>query len=201
MVDLTTIGLKKGIHYETIITTEYGGKSNSAPIGVICLNKDTIMCRIFNTSKTLKNIKKTKNFIVNITDDPLAFTYSTISTVPESYLKKDNSLKCSNSYFKCEVESIKNVVKDIDPINKSAKSVIRAKVIEICKNSEGKPLNRAMDLLVESAYNISKISKNPEYYLKRFKEAKRVITKVGTREDKKAIRTMIEYLKNKGYEL
>ena len=185
MVDLTTIGLEKGVHYETIITTEYCGKSNSAPIGVICLNKDTIMCRIFNKSKTLRNIKETKRFTVNIVDNPFAFTYSTLSTVPKSYLNEDNGLKCSASYFKCEVDSIKDVVK----------------AIEICKNKEGKPLNRAMDLLVESIYNIRRINENPEYYLKRLKEAKRVITKVGSRDDKKAIRMIIEHLKNEGYEL
>lgn len=201
MVDLTTIGLKKGIHYETIITTECGGKSNSAPIGIICLNKDTVMCRIFNTSQTLKNIKKTNRFIVNITDNPYAFTYSTLSTVSKNYLREDNSLKCSNSYFKCEVKSIKDVVKDVDPINKSKKSIIKAKVIEICKNKEGKPINRSMDLIVESIYNIRKINENPEYYLKRLKEAKRVITKVGSIEDKKSIKIIIEFLKNKGYDL
>lgn len=201
MVDLTTIGLEKGVHYETIITTEYCGKSNSAPIGVICLNKDTIMCRIFNKSKTLRNIKETKRFTVNIVDNPFAFTYSTLSTVPKSYLNEDNGLKCSASYFKCEVNSIKDVVKDIDPVDKSKKSIIKAKAIEICKNKEGKPLNRAMDLLVESIYNIRRINENPEYYLKRLKEAKRVITKVGSRDDKKAIRMIIEHLKNEGYEL
>ena len=58
-----------------------------------------------------------------------------------------------------------------------------------------------MDLLVESIYNIRRINENPEYYLKRLKEAKRVITKVGSRDDKKAIRMIIEHLKNEGYEL
>lgn len=201
MVDLTTIGLKKGIHYETVITTECDGKSNSAPIGIICLNKDTIMCRIFNTSRTLKNIKRTGKFIVNITDNPFAFTCSTLSTVPERCLEENNSLKCSDSYFMCEVESIKDVVRDIDPVDKSEKSIIKAKAVEITRNNEGEPLNRALSLLVESIYNMEKIDENPEYYLKCLKEAKRVITKVGSRDDKKAIRMVIGYLKDKGYEL
>ncbi len=58
-----------------------------------------------------------------------------------------------------------------------------------------------MDLLVETIYNLKKIDENPNYYLKRLNEAKRVITKVGSREDKKAIRLILEDLKNKGYDL
>lgn len=201
MIDLTTLGLKKGIHYETIITTKHDNKPNSAPIGVICMDESTVMCRIFNTSNTLKNIKKTNEFTVNIVDDPLAFTHSTISTVPESYLSSDNSLKCANSYFKCEVESIKDVVKDVDPVNKSEKSIIKARAVKIRKNKDGKPINRAMDLLVETIYNLKRIDENPDYYLKRLNEAKRVITKVGSREDKKAIRLILEDLKNRGYDL
>ncbi|MDO5848277.1 MAG: DUF447 family protein [Methanobrevibacter sp.] len=199
MQDLRSIGLEKGIHYETIITTKYNNKSNSAPIGVICTGNHSIMCRIFKTSHTLNNILKTNEFIVNVVDNPFAFTYSTLSTVPNSYLNSDNSLKCANSYFKCEVESIKDVVKTNDPINKSQKSIIKAKVVEIVKKNNKKPLNRAMDLLVESVHNMEKIDENPEYYLGRFKEAKRVITKVGSRKDKEAIKILLEELEKKGY--
>ena len=85
MLDLTSIGLNKGIHYETIITTKYNDISNAAPIGVICTGKDTVMCRIFNTSNTLRNIYKTREFIVNVLNNPLAFTYSSVSTVPDNY--------------------------------------------------------------------------------------------------------------------
>lgn len=201
MSDLASIGLKKGLHYETVITTEFEGKPNSAPIGVICLDENTVMCRIFNTSQTLKNIKRTGEFTVNITDDPFAFTYSTLSTVPDDYLAEDNSLKCAGSYFKCKVESIKDVVRDVDPVNKSEKSIIKAKAVEIRQNREVKPINRAMDLLVESIYNIKRIDENPDYYLGRLKEAKRVITKVGSREDKKAVRMLLDHVREMGYDL
>lgn len=195
MVDLTSIGLEKGIHYETIITTEdSSNKPNAAPIGVICTGKDTVMCRIFKTSHTHNNIASKKEFTVNITDNPLAFTYSTLNTIPEKYLNSDNSLKCANSYFKCKVESMIDVEKTNDPVNKSQRSVFKAKVVEIKVNNFSKPHNRAMDLIIESIYNFKRYDENPEYYSKRFSEAKRVITKVGSKKEKEAIRLLIENL-------
>ena len=201
MLDLTSIGLNKGIHDETIITTKYNDISNAAPIGVICTGKDTVMCRIFNTSNTLRNIYKTREFIVNVLNNPLAFTYATLSTVPDNYLSSDNSIKCANSYFKCSVESLKEVVKTNDPVNKSQKCLIKAKVTDIKKNNSEKPLNRAMDLIVESVYNFNRIGEDPEYYINRFKEAKRVINKVGSKKEKLAIRILIEELNKKNIEL
>lgn len=201
MNSLKTLGLNKHIHYETIITTKYKNKPNAAPIGVICTGDDTIMCRIFKNSTTLKNICKTNEFTVNILNNPLAFTYATLFTVPQNYLALDNSIKCANSYFKCKVQDIKEVIKTNDPINKSQKYIIKAKVEHIKINNDGNPHNRAMDLIIESIYNFKNFDENPDYYIKRLKEAKRIITKVGSKQDKKAINILIEAIKNRGFSL
>lgn len=201
-IDLSKIGMKKGQQYETIITTvDANDLRNAAPIGVICKGKNKIMCRIFKGSKTLENIIKTKEFTVNITYDPLVFTYSTIENIPENQFNENNSLKNADSYFKCEVISLKEAVKKSDPIRKSEANVIIAEVKELVIN---KPcsiaMNRGMDMLIESLINYTRINdKNKDYFLNRFQEAKRVINKVGSNKEKKAISEIKKALIQKGF--
>ncbi|WP_231624222.1 DUF447 domain-containing protein [Methanobrevibacter arboriphilus] len=44
------------------------------------------MCRIFKGSKTLDNIILNNEFIVNITLNPILFTFATIGNIPEDFL-------------------------------------------------------------------------------------------------------------------
>ena len=118
-VDLTLIGMEKGKQYETIITTnDCESLQNAAPIGVLCAGKDIILNRIFKGSHTLENIISQKEFVVNITHDPELFLKSTLGNLPENYFNEYNSLKCADAYFKCEVISLKEAVKQSDPIKK-----------------------------------------------------------------------------------
>ncbi|WP_225370828.1 DUF447 domain-containing protein [Methanobrevibacter arboriphilus] len=90
-IDLSSVGMKKGQQYETIITTmDSEGKKNGAPIGVICKDKYKVMCRIFKGSKTLDNIILNNEFIVNITLNPILFTLATIGNIPEDFFIDSN---------------------------------------------------------------------------------------------------------------
>lgn len=81
-------------------------------------------------------------------------------------------------------------VKRSDPIKSDSKAiVIKAKVTSHVINKNIKAINRAMGLLIETLVNFTRIDmvdeKQQEYYLGRFREAKRVINKVGSKKSKK----------------
>lgn len=177
-INLSSVGMEKGRQYETIITTiSLKGKRNAAPIGVICTGKDSVICRIFKGSTTLKNIISQKEFTVNITENPQLFTLSTIDNLPENYFDENNSIKNIESYFKCEVTDLIEAVKRSDPIKSNSKAiVIKAKVTSLVINKNIKAINRAMGLLIETLVNFTRIDmvgdEQKEYYLGRFREAK-----------------------------
>lgn len=206
-INLASIGINKGQQYETIITTnDKNGKRNAAPIGIISRSSDSIMCRIFNGSQTLKNILYQKEFTVNITSNPDMFTYATINTIPDDYLTKDNTLVNADSYFKCELTGVKNAVKKSDSLGKNEAKIIKAKVVDLKINNPCNfALNRAFSMLIESLSNFTRIDlvdkKTQDYYLNRFEESKRIINKVGSDKDKKAILLLKEALKEKGFDV
>lgn len=205
-IELSLIGMEKGRQYETIITTNNCENiKNAAPIGVLYAGEDKILNRIFKGSHTLENIISQREFVVNITHNPELFTLSTIGNLPQDYFNEDNSLKCAEAYFKCEVISLKEAVTQSDPIrNSSAAMVIKSKVTELIIKKPTKAMNRAFSYVIESLANLSRFDivekDKKEEYLKRFKEANRVVAKVGRREDIKAMGEIKKELIKKGYE-
>ena len=204
--DLTLIGMEKGSQYETIITTlNSQNMPNAAPMGVLCADKDKILNRIFKGSHTLDNIVEQKEFIVNITHDPEIFRLSTFGNLPEDYFSDDNSLKCAEAYFKCEVISLKEAVKQSDPIKKKGEAiVIKSEVKELVLHRNTKAFNRGFGYVIESLSNLSRFDQvdkaQKEVYLRDFREANRVVTKIGNKQDIKAMKEIKKELMKKGYE-
>ena len=204
-VDLTLIGMEKGKQYETIVTTENSENvKNAAPIGIICSGTDTVLCRIFKGGKTLYNIINRKEFTVNITHDPELFMLSTIGNLPQDYFADDYSIKNVNAYFKCKVTNFKEAVKQSDPIRKKDEAlVIKSNVTELVINKEIKAFNRSIGYVIESLANFTRFDiaddDQREDYLKRFKEANRVVNKVGYKEEKLAMTEIKKELMKKGY--
>lgn len=205
-IDLSSIGMEKGRQYETIITTKNShGKSNAAPIGVLCAGENKVLSRIFKGSHTLENIIQQKEYIVNITHDPELFMLSTIGNLDEECFCEDNSLKGCEAYFKCKVISLKEAVKQSDPIKKKGEAiVIKSEVIELVINSDTKAFNRGFGYVVETLSNFSRFDladeEQKQYYLDRFREAKRIVNKVGYAQDIEAMNRIKKELMKKGYE-
>ena len=206
-IDLNLIGMNKGKQYETIITTvNCENVQNAAPIGVLCSGKDTILCRIFKGGKTLNNIISQREFTVNITHDPELFTLSTIGNLSPEYFSNDNSLRGVDAYFKCEVISIKEAVKQSDPIRKKGEAnVIKSKVTDMVINKEVQALNRAFSCLIETLANFTRFDlvdeEKKQYYLTRFRECSRVVNKVGGKEEKQSMGEIKKELIKRGYEI
>lgn len=213
-IDLSKIGMEKGQQYEIIITTiDSDGNTNAAPFGLRVLENDEIFLRIFDGGNTIRNIKDKKEFIVNVTDNPLMFTLSSINTIPDEYLTKipkENSelayLTDADAYFICEVKNIKSSYRENDPIKDTGINFIKAEVIELnIKNKCVKPINRAIHALIESLVNYSRINivdeEKQKYFLERLGESDRIIKRVGNKEEKEAIELLKEDLKKQGYEI
>ena len=206
-IDLSLIGMEKGKQYETIITTHNSeGVQNAAPIGVICSGPDKVVCRIFKGSHTLDNICSQREFVVNITHNSELFYKSTLGNLPEDQFISDDSIKGIKAYFKCEVTSLKQAIKRSDPIKKKDEAiVIKADVVELNINSDVKAFNRGFGHVIESLSNYSRFDlvdeEKKQSYIETFREAKRVVRKIGYREDIKAMKAIEEKIKEKGYDV
>lgn len=206
-IDLTSIGMEKGRQYETIITTtNKDGSRNAAPIGVIYAGKGIIINRIFKGSHTLDNIVREKEFIVNITHDPELFTLSTLGNLPQSHFSDKGALKHRDAYFKCEVISLTEAVKQSDPIKKKGEAlVIKSKAVDLTIDGNAQAMNRGFGYVIESLANLTRFDmvdeSKKEEYIARFKEANRVVLKVGKKEDIKAMSEIKKELMKRGYDL
>ena len=206
-IDLTKISMFKGQQYETIITTiNDDGSLNAAPIGILCRGKDKVMCRIFKGSHTLENIISQKEFIVNICENPELFTWSLLDNLEKDDFSEDQSMKNVDAYFKCKVTSIKEAVKQSDPVKKKSEAnVIKADVCKLIIRNPVKAYNRSFSYVVECLTNFSRIDivddEKRKYYLDSFKEARRVVKKVGSKQDKEAMDMIKSKLNEKGYDI
>lgn len=204
-IDLASVGMEKGKQYETIITTtSCDDIKNAAPIGVIGAGQDKVLNRIFKGSRTLENIISKREFIVNITHNPEVFTLSTVGNLPEDYFNEDNSLKCADAYFKCEVISLKEAVKQSDPVKSNGEAiVIKSKVTQLVINKQTRPINRGFGYVIESLSNLTRVDivgeEQKEEYFERFREANRIVTKVGYKQDIEAMQKIKKELIKKGF--
>lgn len=204
-IDLASVGMEKGKQYETIITTtSCDDIKNAAPIGVICAGQDKVLNRIFKGIRTLENIISKREFIVNITHNPEVFTLSTVGNLPEDYFNEDNSLKCADAYFKCEVISLKEAVKQSDPVKSNGEAiVIKSKVTQLVINKQTRPINRGFGYVIESLSNLTRVDivgeEQKEEYFERFREANRIVTKVGYKQDIEAMQKIKKELIKKGF--
>ena len=206
-INLASIGMEKGRQYETIITTKNeDGSKNAAPIGVICAGENIIICRIFKGSHTLDNMLREKEFIVNITHDPELYTVSLLGNLPQDCFDEDYSLKCCDAHFKCMAVNFTKAVKQSDPVKKTGEAiVIKSEVTDMTINKPAKAMNRGFGYVIETLTNFTRLDlvdeAQKERYITQFKEANRVVMKVGTKQDIKAMREIKKELRKRGYDL
>ena len=206
-VYLKLIGMEKGKQYETIVSThDENNLKNAAPIGIICSGEDKVVCRIFKGSKTLDNILATKEFVFNITYDSELFFKTTVGNVDDEYFNDDLSLKNVSAWGKCKVVSFKEAVKQSDPVKKNGEAiVIKAQVCKLNISQNVHAFNRGFGYVIESLSNFTRFDivddcKKVEY-LKNFKEANRVVRKIGYKKDIEAMNIIKKELIKKGFKL
>ena len=204
---LEQIGIRTDARYECIYTTiDNEGNKNSAAIGLKYFGEDNIGCRIFDGSKTLENIQKNKRYVVNITQDPMIFTKSTIDKLPEEYYTDDADIAILNdagSYIVVDVVDINEQKPENTPIdNDQSIFMIKGKIQEIVINDESiKAFNRGLSGIIECLVNFSRYKivddeKRAEY-MDRVIENNRMIQRIGDDKAKESMEIIKkEYEKN-----
>lgn len=205
--ELKKLGIEPEIQYECITTTiNENGVKNAGAFAFMYLGEDKVFCRIFEGSETLKNIQNSNEYVVNITQDPLVFTYATLDCLNDEYYTDDNDIaiiKNTPAYIIVDVENIEKKTSDDFPIG-GDKNIffITGKIRKLVINDENaRAFNRGMPALIECLVNFSRYKIVDEtkrkVYMERLIENQRVIEKVSDEKTKKAISDLKkEYEKN-----
>ncbi|WP_405265267.1 DUF447 domain-containing protein [Methanobrevibacter sp.] len=205
--DLAKLGIEKDLQYECITTTmNKDGVKNAGAFAFIYLGDDRVHCHIFEGSKTLKNILDTNEYVVNITQDPLVFTYATLDCLGDEYYTADSDIaiiKDTPAYIIVDVENVEIKTPENFPIKGDNHIYfIDGKIREVVINDESvQAYNRGMSGLIEGLVNFGRYkivdeAKRKEY-MDRLIENQRVIEKVSDEKTKKAMADLIaEYEKN-----
>lgn len=195
-LDLTSVGMERGLLYETVITTvNDDGTPNAAPIGVICKDVDEIVVYLHEGSSTVGNIKRNKIFMVNLVRDPIIFVESTLGDLSKNYFKAFGTEFCLKNADACFIGNVTNL-KDVereDQFGISVTSVVKAKVSEVTKNRECvEPLNRAIYGIIEGLVYLTRMDMvtgdMEKLYRHRMSEISRIVNKVGGTEHKNAMK-------------
>lgn len=200
--DLKSVGIHMNQQYECITTTINSKKEkNSAAFAFIYLGEDKVMCRIFEGSKSLKNIRETKQYVVNITQDPLIFTLSTIDKLPDEYYSDDEDiaiLKDSGAYLVINVDEIEMKTPEDFPIKNDTNIYFIKGTIKdfVINDMAAQAFNRGFSSLIESLVNCSRYKivagEKKKYYKDRLEENRRIIEKVSDKKTKKAMEILAE---------
>ena len=204
--NLESLNMFKGQLYETIVTTQNNELIiNAAPIGVICKDSNHIVIHLDNCVHTQQNIIENGELIINITKDPLIFTYSTIGELDGEYFDEFNGfpmIKDSLGFFKAHV--IKTIEKKREnDYNNGIGNVVTCEVedIYIRENNEVVPLNRAMNAVIESLVYYCrfdhKYKDKQDIIWTHMKELNRVCQKVGNESEKKSMKLILDKMREK----
>ena len=186
--DLSSVGIEKDLQYECITTTmNDDGSKNAGAFAFKYLGEDKVFCRIFEGSKTLKNIQNTNEYVVNITQDPLVFTYATLDCLGDEYYTDDDDIaiiKNTPAYIIVDVESIEKKTPDDFPIKGDRNMFfITGKIRKFVINDESaRAFNRGLSALIEGLVNFSRYKivgeEQRKIYMDKLIENQRVIHKV-----------------------
>ena len=152
------------------------------------------------------NIQKTKKYVVNITQNPLIFTKSTIGKLPDECFTDDEDiaiLKDAGSYIIVNVCDINEQKAENTPIeNDQSIFMIKGKIKDvIIKDESVKAFNRGLGALIECLVNYSRYKivddEKRAKYMDIVNENQRMISRIGSEKTKNAMKTIKEeYEKN-----
>ncbi len=204
--ELKRIGIEKDLQYECITTTvSKNGVKNAGAFAFVYLGENKVHCHIFEGSKTLKNILDTGEYVVNVTRDPLVFTYATLDCLGDEYYSNDSDIaviKNTPAYIIVDVENVDVRTPENFPVKGNNNIYfITGKIREIIIKDNVMAFNRGMSGLIECLVNFSRYKivdddKRSEY-MARVIENQRVIEKVSDEKTKRAMANLrAEYEKN-----
>ena len=203
--DLSKVGVEKDLQYECITTTiSKDGIKNAGAFAFIYLGGDKVHCHIFEGSKTLKNILDTNEYVVNITQNPLVFTYVTLDCLGDEYYTDDDDIaiiRDTPAYIIVDVEDVEIKTPESFPI-KGDNSIyfITGKIRQFTINDDrAQAFNRGMPGLIEGLVNFSRYKivgeEQRKAYMDQLLENQRIINNVSDEKTKKAMDYLVEQYK------
>ncbi|MCL2358386.1 MAG: DUF447 family protein [Nitrososphaerota archaeon] len=164
---LSSFNFKKNVIYESIISTPNPDHTpNTAPMGVTMLDEKHLTLTIFNTSKTLRNLKTAQCAVINLTSDIEVFYKSTFKEinpegkVPSEWFVQANFVKAPK--LRDTDAALEVLIVNFKPID-DEKTEVTCRVQHITsKASYPQPYSRAMALTLETLIHATRI----EAYLK-----------------------------------
>ncbi|WP_405268670.1 DUF447 domain-containing protein [Methanobrevibacter sp.] len=200
--DLSKVGVEKDLQYECITTTiSKDGIKNAGAFAFVYLGEDKVHCHIFEGSKTLKNILDTNEYVVNITQDSLVFTYVALDCLGDEYYTDDDDIaiiKDTPAYIIVDVEDVDIKTPENFPIKgDSSIYFITGKIRELVINDDrAQAFNRGMSCLIEGLVNFSRYKivgeEQRKAYMDQLLENQRIINKVSDEKTKKAMEYLVE---------
>jgi hypothetical protein len=166
--------MKNNWIYEVIVSTLHVRVPHAAPMGVWSEDLDTLNLAIYRGSKTLENIKKNKEFAVNIVND--------IKTFYESLFNKENIAYAPSNQINAPIISDASAIiesKVTHIAQKENRFHIKAEIVDIRIWNKIILVNRAESLVLESLILATRLHHFPDRKIEEIlKENFRVIAKV-----------------------
>ena len=176
---LKDFGLRNGIN-EVIVITK-GKKLNTAPIGIIVENEDSIFAKArLYPSHTRENVEKGSFFVANILNDPVIFAISTFDDLEEDYFESLEPPIIKGTLSVCEFEA-----RLVGPY--ASLKLLKGKVLR----TEIRAVNRGFNAVIEALISATRLKINPELE-KRIRECYEIIVKCGGEREKEALKIIKE---------
>lgn len=174
MNKLQELGLKTGWLYEVVISTYKNNNPHAAPFGIKTSNFKCLALEMYKGSNTLENILATREFVINLVDDPLFFYQALYDR------EKINFASAKQVKAPVMLDSPSSIeARLITAVNKKQRVLIEAEVVHIHSRKKGELINRAKSLFLESLILSTRLIVFPKLNLdKLIRENYRVIKKV-----------------------
>jgi hypothetical protein len=123
-MDLRDIGIKKDSICEAIVTTFHkNGTPNAAPMGILGIERNTVMLKVHKSTDTYVNILRSRCCVINFVFDPLLFLKCALygkhkgpseielQGMKKAYVVEAPYLEHANAYVEAELEKCEEVRK------------------------------------------------------------------------------------------
>ncbi|MEM1579356.1 MAG: DUF447 family protein [Archaeoglobaceae archaeon] len=171
---LRDFGLRNGIN-EVIVVTR-GDKLNTAPIGIIVENEESVFAKArLYSSHTRSNVERGSFFIANIVSDAVLFALATFEDLGEEFFERLDPPILRGALAYCEFKAkLKGPFVELE--------LLKGGIIR----NELKAVNRGFNAVIEALIFATRINISPEF-AKRIKECYEIIEKCGGEREREAM--------------
>ena len=157
MSTLKQLGMKKNWLYEIVISSIDNNVPHTAPFGVKTTDFKLVSIEMYKGSNTLRNVLKSKEFVINTVSDPTVFYHALYvrEKINFGFAKMIIAPVLTDSPASIEVR-LKNT------INREQSYMIEAEVVYIHIRNPSELINRAKSLVLESLILATRIPYLPE---------------------------------------